>query len=276
MGKLTEYERKQLDAIQRWKAEEPGVVNKAFGIAVEPLAWLVDQVVPEAAVRGALDLTSTAAKWLTDTGDIVRDADVRSIEELRTKDLGLSDNLANGVHDWAIGIAVAEGGAIGILGILGAPVDIPAVLTIALRTIHKIGVCYGYECKTDLDHKLILGVLSASGANTMREKTAALSALRSIQVVLAKVAWKKMAEKAAQNQLSKEAAILAVKKLAKQLGMNLTKRKALGAIPFIGAAIGGSVNGWYIKEVGWAARRAFQERWLIENKKIVDVSPDSA
>ncbi len=276
MGKLTEYERKQLDAIQRWKAEEPGVVNKAFGIAVEPLAWLVDQVVPEAAVRGALDFTSTAAKWLADTGHIVRDADVRSIEELRTKDLGLSDNLANGVHNWAIGIAVAEGGATGIWGILGAPIDIPAVLTIALRTIHKIGVCYGYECETDPDQKFILGVMSASGANTMNEKIAALSALRSIQVVLAKVAWKKMAEKAAQNQLSKEAAILAVKNLAKQLGMNLTKRKALGAIPYIGAAIGGSVNGWYIKEVGWAARRAFQERWLIENKKIVDVSPDSA
>jgi hypothetical protein len=89
-------------------------------------------------------------------------------------------------------------------------------------------------------------------------------------VTLAKVTWKKMAEKAAESQLSKEAAILAVKNLAKQLGVNITKRRALAAIPFIGAAVGGSVNGWYIKEVGWAARRSFQERWLLENKKIID------
>jgi len=51
----------------------------------------------------------------------------------------------------------------------------------------------------------------------------------------------------------------------------LTKRKALQAIPAIGALIGASVNGWYIKEVGWTARRAFQERWLLENHKIIEI-----
>ena len=62
-----------------------------------------------------------------------------------------------------------------------------------------------------------------------------------------------------------------IKSLAKQLGINLTKRKALQAIPAIGALVGASVNGWYIKEVGWAARRAFQERWLLENHKIIEI-----
>ena len=59
--------------------------------------------------------------------------------------------------------------------------------------------------------------------------------------------------------------------MAKQIGINITKRKALQAIPVIGALVGGSVNGWYIKDVGWAARRAFQERWLIDNQKILEV-----
>jgi len=31
------------------------------------------------------------------------------------------------------------------------------------------------------------------------------------------------------------------------------------------------VNAWYIREVGWAARRAFQERWLIDNEKIIEI-----
>jgi hypothetical protein len=52
--------------------------------------------------------------------------------------------------------------------------------------------------------------------------------------------------------------------LQKQLGINITKRKALAAIPVIGAAIGGTVNYWYLNDVCWAARRSFQERWLKE------------
>jgi hypothetical protein len=39
----------------------------------------------------------------------------------------------------------------------------------------------------------------------------------------------------------------------------------------LGAVVGAAVNGWYIKEVGWAARRAYQERWLVENHKATDV-----
>ena len=80
-----------------------------------------------------------------------------------------------------------------------------------------------------------------------------------------------MAQKAAQKKMSKEAGIIGIKNLGRQLGINLTKRKALQAIPAIGAIVGASANGWYVKEVGWAARRAFQERWLIENGKIIEI-----
>jgi hypothetical protein len=269
--KLTKYEKDQVDTIEKWKKEEPGVVSQAFGFAIEPLAWLVNKVVPEKAVRGALDFSNAMAQWLTDTRDVVRDAEVSSLGELRNKDLALSDKLADEVHNWAIGVAVVEGAGTGLFGLPGAAADVPAIITLALRTIHKIGVCYGYECSSKLDKKFVLGVMSASGANSIREKVAALTALRSVEVTLARVTWKKMAERAAESQLSKEAALLSIKNLAKQLGVNITKRKALASIPFIGAAVGGSVNGWYIKEVGWAARSAFQERWLIENGKIIGV-----
>jgi hypothetical protein len=50
--------------------------------------------------------------------------------------------------------------------------------------------------------------------------------------------------------------------VAAQLGLNLTKRKALAALPVIGAAIGATVNGWYMRDIGAAAQRAYQQRWL--------------
>ena len=266
---LTTYEKTQISEIEKWKVEEPTVVSKAFGIALTPVTWLINKIIPQAAIRGALDFSSSAAEWLTDTKDIIRDAGVRSLEELKRHDLKKSDDLANEVHNWAIGIAAGEGGATGMLGLPGLVADIPAIIVIALRTIHKIGVCYGYEIKTKEDKEFVLMVLAASGANDMEEKIAALTTLKSIETIIVKQTWKKMGESATTSTVSKEALILAIKNLAKQLGVNLTKRKALQAIPVIGAAVGASVNGWYIKDIGWAARRAFQERWLIENNKII-------
>lgn len=265
---LSTYEKKQVTEIRKWKAEEPSVISKAFGIALYPATWLLNKLIPIAAIRGALDFSSSAAEWLTDTKDLVRDAGVSRVEDLRTLSLETSDELANSVHNWAIGVATAEGSVTGATGVFGLAADIPAIVTIALRTIHKTGACYGFEVKTRSDREFVLAILSSSSANDMQEKTLALMALRSIEVTMMKQTWKAIAKQAGTQTVGREAGILAIKSLAAQLGINLTKRKALQAIPAIGAAVGASVNGWYIKEVGWAARRAFQERWLAENGKI--------
>jgi hypothetical protein len=268
---LTEYEKDQITAIKKWKQEEPSVVSKAIGVITYPVIWLIQKIIPKTAIQGALDGANWAASHMADTGDIKRDGSVEKIPELKVKDLELSDKLANSVHNWAIGIATAEGGVTGATGLPGLAADVPSIITLALRTIHKIGLCYGYECTNEMDKNFILGILSASGANSMKEKLGALTTLRSIEVTIAKKTWKAMAEKAASKQLSKEGGIIAVQRLAKQLGINLTKRKALQAIPFIGLGVGATVNGWYIKDVGWTARRAFQERWLIDNEKVFEI-----
>jgi hypothetical protein len=268
---LTLYEKQEIEKINEWKNAEPGVVTQAFGTLLKPVSWIVEKVIPEKAIQGLLDGANGVGRFLADTNDIKRDGKVSKIEDLKYKDLQLSDKLANEVHNWAIGIAATEGGITGAFGLPGTAVDVPTIITLALRTIHKIGLCYGFDCTTEDEKKFVLGILAASGANSVEEKTAAILTLKSIQNTIAKQTWKKMAEKATQSPLSKEAAIIAIKNLAKQLGVNISKRKALQAIPVIGAIVGSSSNGWYIKDVGWAARRAFQERWLIENDKIIDM-----
>jgi len=59
MNKLTAYEKKQIKAINAWKNEEPGVVNKSFGLLLEPLAWLVQKVVPEQAMIKVCKIVKT-------------------------------------------------------------------------------------------------------------------------------------------------------------------------------------------------------------------------
>lgn len=269
--RLTKYESNQVQAIREWKADEPSVVSKAFGVALSPVTWVINKLIPESAIMGVLDVSSSAANWLTDTRDILRDAGVSSVADLKHHDLEVSDTLADEVHNWAIGMASAEGGAAGATGLLGMAVDIPAVIVLALRTIHKIGICYGFEVKSKQDKDFVLGILAVSGANEMKEKVAALTALRTIEVAIAKQTWKHLGQIAATQKVGSQAGIIGIKNLARQLGINLTKRKALQAIPLIGAAVGASVNGWYVKEVGWAARHAFQERWLVENQKVIDI-----
>jgi hypothetical protein len=266
---LTRYESRELREIKEWKAKEPSVIDKTLGIVVEPLSWMVRKIVPDAALLGALNLARLTASMTVDKEDILRDGGVEEIEHLRRKNLKLSDRLADEVHNWAIGIATVEGAGTGFFGIFGAPVDIPALVTISLRTIEKIGLCYGYEVNTKREEDFVMGVLSTAGANSMEEKLGALLAIRSIQQALVKQTWKKMAETAAKTQMSKEGAIIALRNLAKQLSINITKRKALAAIPWIGSLIGGSMNAWYLRDVGWAARRVYQERWLKENGKPV-------
>jgi hypothetical protein len=265
---LSEYEAQQASAITAWKREAPGVANQAFGVVVQPAAWLIQRVIPEAAIKAAIDGASRLGRSLADDADLLRDAGVSEIAALRAGELTVCDRLASGVHNWAIGMAAAEGTATGALGILSAPVDIPAIITLALRTIHKIGLCYGYASCTEEDETFVRGILAASGANSMEEKLAALAALNALRTVLLQQSWQAMGQKALQDRLGKEAILVLIRNLAKQVGINVTKRRALAAIPAIGAVIGGSVNAWYLKEVGWAARRAFQERWLIDAGKL--------
>lgn len=61
-----------------------------------------------------------------------------------------------------------------------------------------------------------------------------------------------------------------IKKLAKQLGINLTKRKAMQLIPVVGAGIGAAVNASYMRDVIWSARRTYQKRWIADNGYILD------
>ena len=70
---LNNYEQQQVKLIKEWKNKEPSIVSQGMGKLLYPLTWMAKKVIPEAAIRGLLDFSSTIAKWLTDTSDILRD-----------------------------------------------------------------------------------------------------------------------------------------------------------------------------------------------------------
>lgn len=60
----------------------------------KPIGELVNFVMPKNAILGALITFNDLANFFTDTGDILREGNVAKIEELRYKDLYLSDQIA--------------------------------------------------------------------------------------------------------------------------------------------------------------------------------------
>ena len=266
MESLTNYEKQQVKEIEKWKVQEPNVVVKGFGKLLSSLAKVAEVVIPTAAIEAALHGGNAVGKFLADEGDICRDGDVTSIEELRRKDLAISDNLADEVHNWAIGLAGGEGAAAGWAGLPGIAADIPALMILTMRTIHKIGLCYGYKAESEVEKQFALEILSTAGANSLKEKRAALLELAALKNILVKEAWKVIEKKAAERGVQ-QAILILIKQLCKQLGINLTKRKALQVIPGIGMFVAAAINANYIRDVGYAARRIYQERWLTENHK---------
>lgn len=267
--KQSDYLMQQYALIKAWENEEPGVVSKTFGKLLSPVGKLISVVVPEKVIESAINAANAAAQYLTDTDDVLRDGKVESIEELRTKDLKLCDQMADSVHNWAVGIATAEGVAGGFVGLPGLAADIPFITTLALRTIHKIGVCYGYVAdvsNAEEEKAFVLGVLAAANASTLGEKASFILGLKQISLLIQRNAWKKLAEMGSANLLAKS--IVSVRQAAKLIGVNLTKRKASQSIPFFGGAVGAALNASFINDIAWAARRSYQRRWLEENKVI--------
>ena len=261
---LTEYQRKQLVLIQKWEKREPSIASKAVGKIMGPFTKLFTKVVPDSLIESALKGANEAAVFFTDTRDVKRDGKVDNIAELRKKDLELSDKLADSVRKWAIVTAMAEGTVTGSTGVVGMGVDIPFIITFALRTIHKIGACYGYDINpsnAEEENVFALGVLSAASANNMEEKTAILFSLKQVSIMIQRNTWKKIGEMASKNFLAK--GILNIKQVAKII--NLTKRKAGQSIPVIGGGIGAAMNGSFINDIARAAQKSYQKRWLRDN-----------
>jgi len=258
------YEQQQIKAIQSWQGQSPKLSSMLMGLALTPAAKLVDLVIPEAALHAALEASCKVGEKLANPDAVLKQAGVSHIGELFYADMKQCDSLADTAHDRAIAMAAAEGGVTGATGLIGIAVDVPTLMTLALRTIYQTALCYGFELKGEEGRHVVLRVFSVASANSLKEKEAALVSLVAIKQMLQQQTWAQI-QQAAFATMGKEALMVALKDLAGQLGINLTKRKALNIVPIVGAAVGAAVNASFIKDVGWAARRTFQEMWLLQH-----------
>ncbi|MGQ0620522.1 MAG: EcsC family protein [Panacagrimonas sp.] len=265
MRVLTDYEAKQLKQIRDWQEESPGWGTRLLAKPGGKIAGAVQALVPEDALRAALDGVNRVAEKLSDDRSILKRAKLDSLEALRTVELEVCDRLMRVEQRRAMALAGVGGAAFGVAGAAGMVADVPALIALALRTIHRVGLCYGEDLRKPQHRKLAIGVFALVSANSLEEKRTAVAALRDFHPrSLDQAAWRDGVERAAERELAKEAAVFSLQNLARKLGINLGQRKAAGAVPVLGALIGGSVNAWYLYDIARVSRYVFQERWLAE------------
>ena len=274
MSVLTEYEKRQLRLIRDWQAESPGWGTRLLAKPGSKVASAVQALVPEDAIRAALEGVNRVAEKLSDERSILKRGGVADLAALRTTKLEACDELMRGEQRRAMALAGVGGAAFGVAGAAGMVADVPALIALALRTIHRVGLCYGEDLRMAGQRRLAIGVFALASANSLEEKHSAVLALRDFSAEgLDDAAWRDGVERAAERELAKEAAVFSLNNLASRLGINLGKRKAAGVMPVIGALVGGSVNAWYLYDVAQVSRYVFQERWLASKHSMPKLMP---
>jgi hypothetical protein len=260
---LTAYETKVLHDIHAWQRAEPGVVPRLFAKASGPASKAMQTLVPEGVLTKAFDLARSAAQRVAGRRSILRVAGVAAIEDLKQAPLTTCDRAATHVRRRAMATAGASGAALGVAGAPGMIADVATLLVLALRTVHRTGLCYGEDCFAGDDDTVALAVFALASVESRLEKTAVLAALHDRDADAGALAhWRDSVESAAERELAKGAMMLSAQTLARRISANLGMRLSAGAVPVLGALVGGSVNAWYVHDLATVARYVFQERWL--------------
>ncbi len=250
----TPYELAQIGQLEAWRRAPPGLLARALGVALSPYGWVLTRLVPTAAIEALL----RASDWLAEKSMARRPAAELAVEW----PLEQVDSEAGRVRNWAMAYACGEGALAGAAGLASLPLDVPALVTLSLRTIRQIGLAYGYAGRGENEKRFIYGVIAIAGANSMPQKAQALDALEAVETRLLAQHWAVLGQRAAERTVRAETFLLLLRDLAEQLGLNLSRRKVLAAVPVVGAAIGAGVNAWYMHDVCDAAQHAYQHRWL--------------
>jgi hypothetical protein len=256
---LSPYESQVLAELQQWQAEAPGWGTRLLAKPSGAAAKAVQAMVPVEALRAALEKANQVALRLDDRKTILRKAGAQSEAELAARPLEAADALAKSLARKAMWLGRATGAA-------GMVLDIPALLTLALRSIHRTGFCYGEGMSDPARARLAIGIFALASANSAEEKQSALQAIASNADVVDD-AWRDGIERVAEREMAKEATAFSLQTLASRVGLHLGARKGAGAVPVLGALVGSSMNAWYIHDVSQTARRVFQWRWLAARRQ---------
>ncbi len=253
------FETKQIARIQHWRARRLGRLARLTGWVTAPVVLALRAIIPHSAVEATLHGNIVVARRWARERATLRSLGVASFAELTDIELLQTDRAVRKVQSRATWMAAGIGMVSGVFGIFALPVGMAATLNLALRTIHRVGLCYGYTAPTETEHLFVYYTLSLAGYRGPKDKAVSLEAMRALQ---AKTTLAPTAAETVDDGIRRHAFGIAHHDFSREITKQLVTVRLLTAIPGIGAIVGLIVDTSYMRSVGRAARHSYQIRWL--------------
>ena len=250
---LAAYESVQVAKIAAWKASHPNAFGELFRRVTQPLAHIVEMVIPDRFALVAIEAAYKASELSATAADVEVQAGVPDLGDLRHKPLEVCDGLAQRVGTVAQMVGAVEGAVTGAGGIWTTVLDIPLLFGLCLRTIIKIGHCYGYPLDRPTDKAWVLGAFAVALSGSKEKRTDMIARLRDVEDLVL--------EETQEQVVTEELAAL------------VTQIEIFEEIPVFAAATGALLNLAVVHRTASSARRLFQERWLRDNGKVEVIAP---
>ena len=255
-----------LQAALRWRDRPASADIRSLPKVNVPVLRAVRKALPAQGVHRTLAVVYATAVRLSQQKRLLRQAKVESLEQLRARPLKEADALGQKIAKQSGWLAASSGAVLGVAGLAGWVADAPALLLLALRTLVRIGYCYGEPPSA----ALVAALFALASADTEDEKRRAWNAALTtpaagaeVDAAMSDAAVRDGLERAAEREFAKQALNSSLQKLLTTLVQRLGLKKAAGALPVIGAAVGGVVNLRFVHQLSEAARMVFVARRLL-------------
>jgi hypothetical protein len=255
-AKLARHEAEQVRQIAAWKSQPPNPWDEITRMITLPWARFLERVVPDWIVATMIDRAYHVARMLARPEPTLQRAGAHDLAELRERSLAECDRLAAQVAASARAISLLEGALTGVGGVITTVADIPLLFVLSLRTIQKIGHCYGYPLDQPKDRHYVLAVLITATSGSLGLKRERLDRLHGLKDWFIEMTQEEV--------------------IADEFVSLLFQLEVFEPIPGIGLVSGAALNLFFSRKIDITARRVFQERWLRDNGKVTTIEPVAA
>ena len=179
------FEKKQYDNPQQMMREHlPKVSNQLLGKHYKKVNQVVSFLSPDLNDKLSdyvFDKLNDAVSQLTSVEGLLKEVGAKSLEEL-AKDPERAARISQALANQNKIIAALQGAVTGSAGVIGAALDVPTSLALALRSIYHTGRAYGFELKAE-DQNIVEYIFKQLDLGTIAEKQALLATVRTLSQV---------------------------------------------------------------------------------------------
>jgi hypothetical protein len=249
MDHLSVYEMEQIRAIAAWKSEQPSVLGSLVGGMFGPVKPWVARTVPPSVIEQAVTELTTVGAIEEGRAEVAYLAKISDVRQLRFSPMRECDSLAARITMTGQRDQVVQGSSRHLARPGGRQSSFPLPLVMAVRFICRVGHCYGYTFDLLADRLMVLTILgmAAEESPPVGPEWVSVEPTSSRHIEFG------------HGRPGDVTALLEPKAPVHVRGPRSHQRLVLDQA--------------FLNRVEVAARRAIQERWLVDNGKAESIAP---